>query len=495
MNSLIRLLLVVLCVFAIGLAAETLVSNQQEFALATRDLSPGDTVVLADGVWRDFEIVFEAYGTKDDPITLTAETMGGVVISGRSNLRLAGEHLIVKGLVFKEGYTPTNTVLSFRRSKDKLANHSRVTEVVIDHFNNPERHETDFWVMMYGKHNRFDHNYLAGKSNKGVTMAVRLDSPASQENHHRIDHNYFGYRPILGSNGGETLRIGTSAYSLTDSYTLVEQNFFDQCNGEVEIVSSKAGRNRFVGNTFFESQGTLTLRHGNDNVIENNVFLGNDVAHTGGIRVINERQTVRNNYLAGLSGHRFGGAFVVMNGVPDSPINRYHQVDGALIENNTIVGARHIELAAGADEERSAPPINSTFRNNLVLQDNDEQPNIAVHDDVSGIEFSGNLTDFPVPAELGDGFTRFDESGFKMEGGSSIEGVTIWTLSATTSTDPVGYSHKRDVATKDSTGPAWYPKPSWGSAFDIPLTDVDTSAHSNHQQSASCLGAGTGFLP
>ena len=46
--------------------------------------------------------------------------------------------------------------------------------------------------MMYGKHNRFDHNHLVGKSTVGVTMAVRLDSEESQENYHRIDHNYFG---------------------------------------------------------------------------------------------------------------------------------------------------------------------------------------------------------------------------------------------------------------------------------------------------------------
>jgi hypothetical protein len=61
---------------------------------------------------------------------------------------------------------------------------------------------------MYGRHNRFDHNNLAGKKNKGVTMSVRLNTQASQQNYHRIDHNYFGPRQIPGSNGGETLRIG-----------------------------------------------------------------------------------------------------------------------------------------------------------------------------------------------------------------------------------------------------------------------------------------------
>ncbi len=227
--------------------------------------------------------------------------------------------------------------MRFARNKENLANHSRVTEVVIDGFNNPERTETDYWVSIYGKHNRFDHNHLAGKSNNGVTLAVRLNTEASQENHHRIDHNYFGHRPILGSNGGETMRIGTSHYSLTDSFTVVENNYFDRCNGEVEIISNKSGGNVFRGNVFFESRGTLTLRHGNGNLVENNIFFGNGADHTGGIRLINKRQTIRNNYLQGLTGTRFGSPLTVMNGVPDSPINRYHQVEDSVIENNTVI--------------------------------------------------------------------------------------------------------------------------------------------------------------
>jgi hypothetical protein len=54
------------------------------------------------------------------------------------------------------------------------------------------------------------------------------------------------------------------------------------------------------------------------------------------------KQTIRNNHLSGLTGERFSGALVVMNGVPDSPINRYHQVDGAVIENNVFDDVRKI---------------------------------------------------------------------------------------------------------------------------------------------------------
>ena len=308
-----------LVLIACPAAAEgILVSTQAEYQEAVKAAQPGDTIKLANGEWRDFEILFTGEGTADRPITLTAEEKGKALITGQSNLRLAGRHLVVSGLVFKNGYSPTDAVIQFRRTKGDYAYHSRVTEVVIDHFNNPERYEDDMWVAMYGRHNRFDHNHLEGKSNRGVTLAVRMDEEASRENHHRIDHNYFGPRPILGSNGGETIRIGTSHYSLSDSLTTVENNYFDRCNGEVEIISNKAGSNVFRGNLFFESRGTLTLRHGNNNLVENNVFLGNGKDHTGGIRVINKGQTVRNNYMHGLTGHRFGGGFVIMNGVPNS---------------------------------------------------------------------------------------------------------------------------------------------------------------------------------
>ncbi len=439
-------------------ASEINVTSQQEYRDAVKSLQPGDTIVLADGEWRDFQILFTGEGTAERPITLTAETKGQVLITGQSNLRIAGKYLVVSGLVFKDGYSPTNTVIAFRRTKGELAYHSRVTEVVIDHFNNPERFEPDSWVMMYGRNNRFDHNHLEGKSNQGVTMAVRLDSVESQENHHRIDHNYFGPRPVLGSNGGETLRIGTSHYSLSNSSTVVEDNYFDRCNGEVEIISSKSGMNTFRGNLFYESRGTLTLRHGNGSVVENNVFLGNRVDHTGGIRVINKRQTIRNNYMFGLTGHRFGGALVIMNGVPNSPINRYHQVEDSVVENNSIIASDHIELAAGADSERSAPPISTRFSGNLI-HNPDGADSITVHDDISGIEFSDNIVVGVTPPADTPGFESRSVELEKAENGLFYPvGIDI------------GAGRDLKILDRASTGVAWYPKPGPDSRFDTGKT-------------------------
>lgn len=427
-----------------------LVKNQQQYWRAVEALRPGDTVVLADGIWRDFEILFAGEGSKDAPITLTVENKGKVIIAGESNLRIAGSHLIVEGLVFRDGYTPTDAVIAYRKNARELASYSRITEVVIDNFNNPERTETDHWVTMYGKHNRFDHNHLEGKRNKGVTMAVRLNSEASQQNYHRIDHNYFGPRPILGSNGGETLRIGTSHYSLANSHTTVENNYFDRCDGELEIISNKSAGNVIRGNVFFESRGTLTLRHGRDNIVEDNVFFGNGVDHTGGIRVINADQTIRNNYMEGLAGYRFGGALVVMNGVPNSPINRYHQVENALIENNSIIRSDHVQLAAGSDAERSAVPINSRFDNNLVFHDLDDDV-FTVYDDVSGISFNNNVQNNNGAFGMAHGFNNVDVKLQRAENG------LLYPLDGSLAN--VGIAKTLRPVQKAQAGVSWYAKP------------------------------------
>lgn len=434
----------------LGFAATYLVDSAETFKNTVKTLKAGDTIKLANGTWQNFEILFVGQGTQEKPITLTAETKGKVVLSGNSNLRLSGQHLIVSGLVFKDGFTPSSEVISFRKNKKELAFHSRVTEVVIDNYSNPDRFESDYWVGIYGQYNRFDHNHLVGKRNKGVTVAVRLTTEASQENHHRIDHNYFGPRPIFGSNGGETLRIGTSHHSLTNSFTTVENNYFDRCNGEVEIVSVKSGKNNIVNNTFFESRGTLTLRHGNGNLIENNVFFGNGVDHTGGIRIINRDQTVRNNYLEGLTGYRFGSGLTIMNGVPNSSINRYHQVVNAQIENNTLINIDHVHLAAGSDAERSAVPKNSTIKNNLFFNENTKAP-FSVFDDISGITFSGNLSNKLTDNKIASGIK---EKNIVLK--RAANGL-LYPVS-TDNTNSVGVSKELQPTQKSQTGTTWYTK-------------------------------------
>lgn len=384
------ILMATLLVAPAALAGNTLVHTSGEFDAALGAARAGDTITLANGVWRDVQLLFRGEGRPDAPITLTAQSPGGAILSGQSNLRMAGRYLVVSNLVFRDGYSPTSEVVSFRRNQQERAVHSRVTGIVIDGYSKPDRLETDNWVAMYGSDNRFDHSQLAGKTNAGTTLVVVRDAGQGLDNRHRIDHNFFGERPNLGMNGGETIRVGTSHDAQSDSHTVVEDNWFEHCDGEIEIISNKSGANVYRRNVFFESRGALVLRHGDGNLVEDNVFLGNGKPHTGGIRVINRRQTVRNNYLEGLAGAGFASALTVMYGVPDSPPNRYVQVEGALIANNTIVDAHSIFLGAGRDEERSARPIDSRLEATLIVN-RDGHDALRTEGDLSGLKLSGNV--------------------------------------------------------------------------------------------------------
>ena len=207
LSRLPRLLVFLACMVGLpapAFATDYLVSDQAAYERALDRVEPGDRIILADGVWEDFQIVFEAQGTADQPIYLMAQTPGSVFITGQSNLRIGGEHLVVWGLTFRDGYSPTSEVISFRRDSQTLANNSRLVETVIERFNQPDRETQDSWVVVYGRNNRIDRNAFIGKTNEGPTMVVRLNSEGSQNNNHVIERNYFGPRPPLGGNGGET---------------------------------------------------------------------------------------------------------------------------------------------------------------------------------------------------------------------------------------------------------------------------------------------------
>lgn len=426
-----------------------LVYNIDEFNLAVENLKPGASIVLANGVWQDAELKIEGQGREDSLIRISAETAGMVILSGNSNLSFSGEYIEISGLVFKNGFTPTSEVISFKTGKEKLANHCRVTDCVIDNFTNPERFDSDTWVAIYGKNNRFDHNSLTGKGNRGVTLAIKLSTEASRENNHIVENNYFGPRQTMGSNGGESLRIGTSHYSRTYSNSSVRFNYFDRTSGELEIISNKSCGNKIHDNVFYECQGTLTMRHGHHTEISNNYFLGNRKPNTGGIRVINENQTVENNYLYGLTGYRFRSALVIMNGVPNSPINRYNQVLDSHVKNNLILNSDNIQLCAGSDEERSAVPLGSTFNSNLIYSNINPEP-FTIYDDVSGIDFKDNLINQEAKPPFEAGFSNVEMDLKKNQNGLISPGDELLAQ--------IGFGELKLPVLREETGASYYVK-------------------------------------
>jgi len=370
-------------------AAEVKVSDAESARTAVREAKPGDVVILAAGEWKDVDLRLDGEGTADQPIMIRAEESGKTIFTGASRIRLGGEYLVVSGLHLKNLSGAKADWFEFRIDSKRRANHCRVTDCAFTEsadFSAAEKESR--WIGLYGEGNQVDRCTIEGKKNKGATLVVWLGE--SDRGGHRILHNHFGERPRLGRNGGETIRIGDSETSMMTASCLVEGNVFFRCDGETECISNKSCGNTYRGNWFLETQGTLTLRHGNDCLVEGNFFLGKRRSQTGGIRVIGEGHRVVGNHLRELEGDGFRAAICLVNGIPDSPANGYLRVVGAEIRDNTIVDCKEsIVLGFNDVEEATLAPTGVTFKNNVVRA-RDGRPALRVEREAEGTIWESN---------------------------------------------------------------------------------------------------------
>ena len=432
------------------------VSNSDEFNATAKNVQAGDSIVLASGVWQDAQLVLRrAKGTDKAPITVTVAEKGKTTLEGASSIRFSGDYVHVNGLIFQNGGQGVRHVIEFRTSSTDYANHSVLSECVVKDYNPQDKTEQSDWVSVWGKNNTVEYCYFAGKTNQGTTFIVWPNDSLSQENHHRIYRNYFGYRKPLGGNGGETIRIGTSHVSKSNSQTIVEGNYFEHCDGEVEIVSVKSCENKIINNTFFECEGSLVLRHGDRNEVCGNMFIGNDKRHTGGVRIVNEGHHVHHNFFYKLAGKEFRAAISIMNAIYETPLNGYHQVKDALIEQNTIVSCAHpFELCVGKGfRDRDAKPERTIIRKNMVYCPNAEEL-VKAYDEGYDIRFENNVL--------------FSQAGFEVSSISDqINTGFRFDMFAPTTTDAsigafgTGVFAQADYvpASKENCGPRWF-KPS-----------------------------------
>lgn len=371
-----------------GSAKEIQIANAAQFAEAAGTVQAGDALVLAAGEWKDATLRLHANGTAAELIVVRAQKPSATILTGNSRLSISGSHITVEGLHFKN---PTGEeAIELRTHSEKLANDCRVTQCAVTNDLPASKGggETCF-VSIYGARNRLDHCLIQGKTTPATTVVVWLGKDAKDHGHHQIDHNYFGPRERLGKNGGETIRVGDSKTSMQRADCLVERNVFERCNGEAECISNKSCGNIYQHNTFLAVAGTITLRHGNDCTVQNNVFLGQGADGTGGIRVIGEGHRVLNNYLEGLRGTDERGAITFALGVPNSVANGYFQVKNARIEGNVISDCTSpFIIGVKGSRKATLPPVDTQIVGNTVVAPGARA--IDARCDVAGIRWAGN---------------------------------------------------------------------------------------------------------
>ncbi len=368
-------------------AKNYLVVDVPAFEKAIKSVQPGDNIILSEGEWQDARLIFRGKGTQSAPITLKASHPGKTVITGKSILRMHGDHLVVEGLLFQDPDPLVSDLINFRMDSDELCHNCRLTNCTVISTQQGNSSQESRWIGLHGSNNRIDHCNFVGKSGKGATFVVWLGN--GSEGRHQIDHNYFGPREKLGKNGGETIRIGDSKTSRIEAACLVEKNLFEKCNGENECISNKSCGNIYRNNTFKEVSGTITLRHGNNCLVERNVFLGNKANGTGGVRIIGEDHVVRGNYFDKLTGDGARSALTLMTGIPNSPAHRYFQVKRAIVEDNVLIDCEHSLLIGLSDDNKaSLPPEGTVIKGNIIHAP--KYTAVESHCDLSGITWKYN---------------------------------------------------------------------------------------------------------
>ncbi len=363
---------ILLCFLALAsslLAKDIAVSPVSASTLksALKQAEPGDSLVLAEGEWADVQLKFQAEGTKEKPITLRAATPGKVILTGESRLQLAGHFLVVTGLWFRDPVQLSGEVIEFRTGYHDLAFNCVVRDCAVTSSKAVDLgKKTSRFVSLYGSENVLERCHLEGKNTGGTTVVVWL-TPGG-EGRHLIRQNFFGPRPRLGENGGETIRLGDSVTHDQNARCEVSGNLFYQCNGEGEIISVKSCENRIKGNTFLECEGAVTLRHAHRCLVEGNMVVGNHKKLTGGVRIVGEDHVVRGNWIENCEGDGYRCAITFMKGIPNTDDSGYQQVKRALLEDNTVLDSK-VTMLIGMqhDKKCTAPPVDCTVRNNRFI--------------------------------------------------------------------------------------------------------------------------------
>jgi poly(beta-D-mannuronate) lyase len=368
-----------------------LVHSLDELEAAIAGAVPGTIITVANGTYEGPIPITGKRGTRDEPIVIRAESVGGVVLTGDQSFVLsASSDVTISGFAFR-GQTSTFDVPPDCKRIRLTRNDFQLADV-----------EGLHWVMIRGDQTEFDHNEFHDKSTLGIYLGVEGAGTDQMAAGVRIHHNYFRDHTFPGDNGGEPIRLGVSPRALSTAGAVVEFNLFERANGDPEAVSVKSSGNTVRHNTIRDSLGGIVLRHGNGTRVEGNYLLSGE----NGIRIYGNDHLIVNNYL-----ERINGSGVVLGsgnirdhypGEPADSRRGNDAPDRVRIALNTVLDC---EVAISGESHRTLPPLGCAVTDNLLVADNGQLVNMPFQD---GITWSGNIhwgqaTDGNAPA-----FTRVD---------------------------------------------------------------------------------------
>jgi len=333
------------------------VTSQQEFDQAQSNAAMNDSIVWKSGTYSNIYMNI----TKDD-LVITAESLGETIFTGSSRVNITGDRIVLRGLQFLDGNIGTSDVINIRGS------HTKINEINIRAYTCYKylrvREESQFVEITYCN---FENRLNLDDQN---ILSILVDE--NQPGYHKIQHCSFKNFDGTGNDLGiEPIRIGLSSQADHISRTLVEYCYFTQCNGDGELISSKATQNVYRFNTFENNpKAELVLRHGSEAIVYGNFFLRGK----GGVRVREgQNHYIYNNYF-----HELDDRTIYLQNASSDPL------DNINIAFNTIVDCDEIILGG----DGSYKPTNVTFANNIFAD-----PNERLFDEPTGSEtWIGNIS-------------------------------------------------------------------------------------------------------
>ena len=351
-------------------ARKMMTTSLDQLTSAIGGAMPGDCVVLANGSYNSAgAIAVTRVGKPDARITITAETIGGVTISGAGGFRLdsPAAYVVIRGFKFTHSGQLMMSVGS---------HHNTITRNVF------QLAGTGSYLHIDGLDQEISYNKFQNKDSAG--NMVQID--ASGRSHAGtmrayLHHNHWFAHHFTGGNGGECL-------ATWGGFTRAEYNLFEDCSGDPEIITAKSSDGIYRYNTFRGStRGMFSFRYGNRITAEGNFFFGLQ----GGIRAYGTDHKIINNYFEGNK----GVGIYVSNGAASGA---YIQIQRMLIANNTFVGD------AISPRGGDLPPMTVTIVNNLIQKDGGDFASEGAG--WTGTKWEGNIF-------WGSATTSIPSSGYK----------------------------------------------------------------------------------
>ncbi|HSI07342.1 MAG TPA: chondroitinase-B domain-containing protein, partial [Rariglobus sp.] len=365
-------------------AAPAAIPTTTAFKTALGAAVPGDVIILANGTYTNFGYYkMIKSGTAAQPVTVRAQTPGGVIFNGNVQFEIQANYVVLDGFRFNGDARPSPDYVNPPKSSGLLkirGTDNRISECTINAFNrvNATDNATK-WIQLKGDRHRVDHCHFAGKVGQGQIIDIELDGTAD---YHRIDHNEFRNFTYGGdgTNEYESVRVGVGTLAIsTNAFSTVEDNFFENCDGELETISVKSSDNVIRRNTLLNCRGSITLRQGKRNLVEGNTILNlNGRTELGGIRVCGTDHEIIDNYVQGArtgSSTHIGGVVLMSSDYHPATAEStmlaedHWPVKAVTVQNNSLINCKQSFVYGGGNygfPPESAAFIDNCARNNLA---------------------------------------------------------------------------------------------------------------------------------